>query len=157
MSDDPAGLAERMRVEGEKTIAFFNALLPEQWAKTLYTDGADWAVRDVLAHFVAAERSMTRLVEIIVSGGAGTPDDFNLDLYNRKKVAALHDTPVADLLQQFGQLRAASAGLVAGLQPEDLVKTGRHPWLGVAPVADIVKLMYRHNQIHQRDIRKAIA
>jgi hypothetical protein len=156
MSDTPAGLAERMTSEGARTAAFFRALLPEQWAVTLYTDGDTWSVKDVLAHFVAAERGIARLVEVIVAGEAGTPQDFDLDAYNRKKVASLHDAPVEDLLEQFEKLRAASASLVAALQPEDLARLGRHPWLGIAPVEDIVKLMYRHNQIHQRDIRRAL-
>lgn len=154
--DTPASLAERLRSEGVKTVEFFRALLPEHWSVTLYTDGATWTVRDVLAHFVGAERGITRLVELIVSGEPGAPQDFDLDAYNRRKVETLREISVTELLDQFQQLRSASASLVSGLQPGDLAKTGRHPWLGVAPIEDIIKLMYRHNQIHQRDIRKAI-
>jgi hypothetical protein len=44
-----------------------------------------------------------------------------------------------------------------GLSADDLVKTGRHPWLGIAPLEDMIQLLYRHNQIHQRDIRKLLA
>ncbi len=137
-------------------VAFFRALTTQQLEQTLYTDGACWSVRQVLAHLVAAELSMTRLVESIVAGGAGSPEDFDLNRYNEHKVAGLEGVPVGQLLEQFAAARQGSAALARRLSPEDLQKTGRHPFLGVAPVSDILKLMYRHNQIHQRDIRNVL-
>jgi hypothetical protein len=145
-----------MLSEGQRTLAFFCTLTPEQWGLTIYTEGAEWAVRDVLAHFVSAESGMTRLVESILSGGAGAPDDFDLNAYNERKVAGLKGVSAEDLLAQFTTLREKSAALVRRLSLEDLAKTGRHPWLGIATIGDILKMMYRHNQIHQRDIRRSI-
>lgn len=155
MSDSPAHLSERMLDEGQKTLSFFRLLTPEQWGITIYTEGSEWAVRDVLAHFVAAESGMTRLVENILSGGTGTPEDFDLNAYNERKVAGLKGVPTEELLVQFASLREKSAALARDLSEADLLKTGRHPWLGVAAIADILKMMYRHNQIHQRDIRRS--
>jgi len=157
MPDSPAHLSERMLSEGQKTLEFFRALTPEQWGLTIYTEGSDWAVRDVLAHFVAAESGIARLVENILSGGAGTPEDFNLNAYNERKVAGFKGVSIEELLAQFASLRENSAALARRLSPEDLLKTGRHPWLGVAAIADILKMMYRHNQIHQRDIRRSVS
>ena len=157
MSDTPAHLSERMLSEGRKSLEFFRLLTPEQWGITIYTEGSEWAVRDVLAHFVAAESGMTRLVESILSGGAGTPDDFDLNAYNERKVAGLKGISTEELLAQFATLREKSAALAFRLSPEDLLKTGRHPWLGVAAIGDILKMMYRHNQIHQRDIRRSVS
>jgi len=157
MPDSPAHLSERMLSEGQKTLEFFRALTPEQWGLTIYTEGSDWAVRDVLAHFVAAESGMARLVENILLGGAGTPEDFNLNAYNERKVAGFKGVSTEELLAQFASLRENSAALARRLSPEDLLKTGRHPWLGVAAIADILKMMYRHNQIHQRDIRRSVS
>ena len=157
MPDSPAHLSERMLSEGHKTLAFFRLLTPEQWGTTIYTEGSEWAVRDVLAHFVAAESGVTRLVESILAGGAGTPEDFNLNAYNERKVSGLKGVSAEELLAQFAALREKSAALALRLSPEDLLKTCRHPWLGVAAIADILKMMYRHNQIHLRDIRRSIS
>lgn len=156
MADTPAGLAERMRSEGEKTLQFFNNLNVQQWQQTIYAEGALWSVKDLLAHFVATESGMRRLLEDVLSGGAGSPDDFDLNAYNARKVASLKDATPDELLTQFSRLRAASVSLVAGMSADDLNRQGRHPWLGMAPLEDIIKLMYRHNQIHQRDIRRAL-
>ncbi|HEX7973688.1 MAG TPA: DinB family protein [Anaerolineales bacterium] len=149
-------LAERLRSEGEKTLSFFRDLAPEQWDRTIYTEGAQWSLRQVLAHFVVSEASMTRLVENILAGGTGSPEDFRLNEYNERHVARLQDLPVETLLQQYNQNRQASMALAARLSPADLARTGRHPFLGVAPVSEILKMMYRHNQIHQREIRKVL-
>jgi hypothetical protein len=155
MPDTPEFLSERLRDEGAKTLAFFRALTPQQWETPVYTEDAHWSVRHVLAHFVAAESGITRLVENILAGGQGTPEDFDLNAYNERKVNALKEASREELLEKFSQLRQLSSTLVRGLHPEDLAKSGRHPWLGPASLGEIVKLMYRHNQIHQRDIRKA--
>ena len=155
MPDTPEFIAERMQAEGAKTLAFFHTLTPRQWEASVYTEGALWTVRDVLAHFVAAESGITRLVEHILAGGDGAPEDFDLNAYNERKVNALRETTLEELFEQFSRYRQVSSSLVRGLSQEALEKIGRHPWLGIATLREIVKLMYRHNQIHQRDIRKA--
>jgi hypothetical protein len=154
---DKNHLAGRLLNEGEKTAAFFRSLSSEQLEQQIYTDGSCWQVRQILAHFVAAEASMTRLVENILAGGAGTPEDFNLDAYNERKVSALREVPVEDLLREFAERRAATANMAARLSPEDLARTGRHPFLGIVPVQEILKMFYLHNQIHLREIRKTFS
>lgn len=156
MTESPAYIADRMQAEGKKTLEFFRGLAPEQWRAVMYSEGSVWTVREVLAHFVSAESGMTRLVESILAGGPGSPEDFDLNAYNERKVASLKDASTDELLGQFTLLREKSAALAASLNPDDLTKTGRHPWLGMADIADILKMMYRHNQIHLRDIRRAI-
>jgi hypothetical protein len=46
------------------------------------------------------------------------------------------------------------SAFVAGLSEADLQKTGRHPFLGETSLAEMIKMVYRHNQIHYRDLRK---
>ena len=156
MTQLPTYIADRMKAEGKKTFEFFRELTSEQWRAIIYTEGSVWTVRELLAHFVSAESGMTRLVENILTGGPGSPDDFDLNAYNERKVASLKDASTDDLLGQFALLREKSTALAANLSPDDLTKTGRHPWLGMASIADILKMMYRHNQIHLRDIRRAM-
>lgn len=157
MTDTPDFLAGRLRSEGEKTIQFLRNLTQEQWLKPVYSEGGTWSIGDILAHFVSAEIGMRRLVENILSGGPGSPEDFDLDAYNQRKVAALRQVPLGELIEQFGRERENCITLIHRLSQEDLQKSGRHPWLGVVPVEEIVKLLYRHNQIHLRDIRKAVS
>ncbi len=156
MGETPERLSEKLLNEGERTLAFFRALDFDDMDVPIYSEGTHWAARQILAHLVAAEDSFRRLIDNILEGGPGAPEDFRIDEYNEKKVAGLRDVSVETLLNDFQSLRLQSANLVAGMQASDLEKIGRHPYLGVSPLEDIIKLIYRHNQIHMRDMRKEL-
>jgi len=157
MPDTPDFLAERMRAEGEKTVEFFTAISPESWEQTIYTDGSCWAVRQILAHFVSTEAAIGRLIENILAGGNGVPEDFDTNAYNERKVASLRGIGPPELLVEFTQFRQRNIELVSKMSQVDLARQGRHPFLGKTELVEIIKLLYRHNQIHQRDIRKHLA
>ena len=156
MTETPQFLADRLQAEGEKSVTFFKEMPADQWDRTVYTEGTCWTIHQVLAHFVATESAITRLIRNILDGGSGVPEDFNIDAYNERKVAALREISPGELINEFQRARATTVSFVAGLSPEDLTRTGRHPWLGVIELAEMFKLMYRHNQIHQRDVRRLI-
>lgn len=149
-------LAQKLQVEGQKSHAFFQAIPSQDWQTPIYTEGAAWQVHQILAHFASAEASILQLAQEIVAGQDGLPSDFDLDTYNEQQAAVLALMSREELLQLFLQARSATVAFVEGLQAGDLERQGRHPWLGLAKIEDILKLMYRHNQIHQRDIRRAL-
>ncbi len=151
-----SSLAQKLHAEGEKTLAFFRALSPEDWQRPVYSEGAEWTVRDILAHITSAESSIPRLIRALLEEGKQPPPDFDLDAYNQRKVREMADRTPEELLALFEQRRAATVALVDGMSEADLQTVGRHPFLGEAPVEDMLKLMYRHIQIHQRDIRRAL-
>lgn len=157
MADTPEWLAQKLHDEGARTKAFFQELNEPAWDLILYEDGATWRVRDILAHFVVTEIGIPQIIRAILRGESGSPEDFDLDAYNRKHVEGLENMPVKELLDKFTDLRSQTVRLVAGLSAEQLQKEGRHPFLGIAPLVEMIKLMYRHNQLHQRDIRRAYA
>lgn len=157
MPETPQRLAERLHSEGQKTAQFFRDLTGDQLDQQLYADGSRWKVRQLLAHFVTAEAGFVALLEDVLAGGTGAAQDFDIDAYNEKHVAELRQASVGELLAMFDRQRQATIALVNAMQPADLQKTGRHPYLGEASVESILKLCYRHNQIHQRDVRKHLA
>lgn len=156
MPETPAFLAERLKTEGEKTYAFFSALTPQQWQIPVYTEGETWTTRSVLAHFVTAEKGFLKLFSEIRAGGPGASQDFDIDRYNASQQQTTREISPAELLEQFRAVRAEMAALVSSFSEEDLQKQGRHPFLGLTPLAEMVKMVYRHNQIHLRDLRKLL-
>jgi hypothetical protein len=46
--------------------------------------------------------------------------------------------------------------LLRGFDEADLDRQAHHPWLGFDRVEKFVKLVYRHNMIHQRDVRRTL-
>ena len=155
MPKSPEFLAKRLRSEGEKTVAFFSGLDDSDWKQTVYTEGSEWTVRHVLVHFVTAEEAFLKLFPNIVAGGEGASKDFDLDRYNARQQEKNQDLQSDELLAQFQDVRARMATWVETLSAEDLQKEGRHPFLEETTVEDMIKLVYRHNQIHYRDMRKS--
>ncbi len=149
-------LTQRLEKGATKTRSFFEMLAPEQWQVEIYSEGASWSIRQILAHFVSTEQSIARLVENIVHGRGTLPGNFELDRFNEDAVNKLESTHPDELLDAFKRARHQMIAMVSQFSDTDLDKIGQHPWFKSAPVEEMIKLVYRHNQIHQRDIRKSL-
>jgi hypothetical protein len=156
MPETPERLAERLVSESQKTLEFFRALLPEQWDYVVYPQGVLWTAHHLLAHFVSAEQALKKLIEDVYTGGAGAPEDFDIDGFNAAEVAGLVRHTPEELLLEFEHSRQACVALVRKMQPEDLSHAGRHPFLGWVALEDMIKMLYRHDQIHLRDLRRLL-
>jgi hypothetical protein len=156
MNYQPEELAERLKVEGAAVEAFFQDLSPEQWEQVVYIDKTTWQVRDILAHFIAAEQGFQQLIQNISTGGSGAGLDFDIEEYNRRTVQQIRGQEREVLLGQYAMARERTIALVRALRPEQLGDRGRHPWIGEAPLTDIIRAIYHHNSLHLRDIRKML-
>jgi len=151
-----AELAEKLKTEGEKFASFFAGLSDEQWRMEVYTEGAVWTIRNVLSHFVTSERGLVKLFEQIRQGGAGASNDFSIDRYNARQQEKTIALPPAELLEQYKSVRADSIAWVSGLQDAELEIQGRHPFLQQTTLREMIKMLYLHNQIHYRDMKKVL-
>jgi hypothetical protein len=151
-----AELAEKLKTEGEKFIRIFSELTDDQWQAEVYTEGTTWTISNVLSHFVTSERGLVKLFEQIRQGGTGAADDFSIDRYNASQQEKTKDLSVAELLEKYKSTRAESVAWVSGLKETDLEITGRHPFLGETTLREMIKMLYLHNQIHYRDLKKAL-
>jgi len=149
-------LAEKLKAEGEKFIQFFSGLTDEQWKSEVYTEGETWTLRNVLSHFVTSERGLVKLFESIRTGGTGATDDFSIDRYNAAQQEKTKDLKPAELLELYKEIRATSIAWVSTLKDEELEIKGRHPFLGETVIREMVKMLYIHNQVHYRDVKKVI-
>jgi DinB superfamily len=149
-------LAEKLKTEGERFVSIFSGLTDEQWSQEVYTEETTWTIRNVLAHFVTAERALVKLFEQIRQGGPGAADDFSIDRYNAAMQARTKELTPQDLLEQYRQVRANSITWVSGLKETELEIIGRHPFLEMTTIREMIKLLYIHNQTHYRDMKKAM-
>jgi hypothetical protein len=60
------------------------------------------------------------------------------------------------LLEQYKEIRSNSIDWVSGLKEDELEIEGRHPFLGVSTIREMIKMLYIHNQTHYRDMKKAL-
>ncbi|MDL1911247.1 DinB family protein [Chloroflexi bacterium CFX6] len=149
-------LADKLRSEGEKFFALFAGLTDDQWQAEVYTEGETWTIRNVLSHFVTSERGLVRLFERIRQTGEGSSEDFSIDRYNAAQQQKTKDLTPQELLEQFKAVRSDSIAWTLSLDESDLEKVGRHPFLGMTTLREMIKMLYLHDQIHYRDMRKAM-
>ena len=156
MPETPEFLADRLRAEGARVIDFFNTLSMEQWAVIVYQQDNSWTLHDLLAHFVSSEIGRQDLIIDVASGGRGAPPDFDIDRFNQQQVDRLSNISNSDLLTIFSQERARLIELVRALRQEDIERIGNDPFLGEVTLAEMIKLTYRHLQIHLRDTKRCL-
>ncbi len=149
-------LADKLTSEGERFVAFFSGLTDAQWQTEVYTEGTTWTIRNILAHFVTSERGLVKLFEQIRQGGAGAADDFSIDRYNASQQQKTKELSPQQLLEQFKEVRENSIAWTLSLSDLDLEKQGKHPFLGMTSIREMIKMLYLHNQLHYRDLRKAM-
>jgi len=149
-------LAAKLRSEGEKFTALFAGLTDEQWQMDVYTEGETWKIRSVLAHFVTSERGLVKLFERIRTTGEGSPDDFSIDRYNEAQQRKTKDISAQKLLEQYKEVRADSIAWTLSLTESDLEIQGRHPFIGMTSIREMIKMLYLHNQMHYRDMKKVL-
>ena len=149
-------LAEKLKSEGDKFVGLFSGLTDEQWQTQVYTEGATWTIRNVLSHFVTSERGLLKLFEQIRQGGTGSSEDFSIDRYNASMQARTKDLTPQELLEQYRAVRAQSIAWTSSLSASDLDIQGRHPFLGMTTIREMIKMLYLHNQLHYRDMKKVL-
>ncbi len=149
-------LAEKLKLEGEKIYAIFSAFTDDQWNAEVYTEGIIWTIRNTLSHLVTSERGLIKLFEQIRLGAEGASTDFSIDRYNAAQQARSKDLTPLEILEQYKEVRANSITWVSGLKDEELEIKGRHPFLNITTIREMIKMLYIHNQTHYRDLKKVL-
>lgn len=156
MEETTQSLSQRLEEEGQKTLDFYEKFPPGAWETQVYSEGSSWSARRILMHIVEVESSIPRLVASILDGGSGVSEDFDIDRYNESKVAKMGEPTPKELLDEFKKRRAHTVEMIRAMNDDQLAIEGRHPFLGVTQIVEMLRLMYVHIQIHQRDTRRAL-
>jgi hypothetical protein len=70
--------------------------------------------------------------------------------------ARTKDATPQELIEQYESVRAESVAWVTGLKESELELRGRHPFLGPTVIREMIKMLYLHNQLHYRDMKRAL-
>ena len=145
-----AGLQKNL----EDSIVFFRSLSPDELGIQVYQDGAKWTVKQVLAHFVTIEGTMQWLFKDILAGGPGSPEDFDVDRFNRSQPKKLDGLSMDELITQFKSVRQETISIVKAMSDADFDREGRHAFHGHGKLERFSRWTYEHVQIHLDDIQK---
>ena len=149
-------IIKRLTSEGESVLEYFRGIKEADWKRRIYTERSRWTVHQVLCHFVSAEDGFLRLARNILDGGEGAPEGMDIDEFNEREVGGMVDLSPTDMMPKFERLRAETVELVRGMSEVDFDREGRHPFFGRSSLAKLLKLVYRHNMIHFRDVRRVL-
>lgn len=149
-------LLKRLAEEGQKTHSFFSGLNEAQLNQQVYVDGPQWSVRDILAHLALAESLFSLYNREVLNGGPGAPEDFNINGFNAEHTPEGRTATAAESLAKFQAARAENSALVEQMQDSDFERRAYHPYLGHTTLDQILKILYRHTMLHERDIRKVL-
>ena len=150
-------IIEQLAKNRREVGAFFKSLSPEDLAQRVYPESPGWTVKQVLAHFITIERSMHWLFKNILSGGPGSPKDFDIDRFNRSQPSKLDGHSLEELIIQFEDVRAETISIVDKMLEEDLDRTGWHVFHGNDTLERFIRWAYEHVNLHTDDIRKVIS
>ena len=147
-----------------RTPATLDALLrglPDVWA--LSNEGATpkgqetWSACDIVGHLIIGERTdwMPR-VQIILEKGAARPFD-PFDRFAQEKES--QGKTLEQLLDEFASLRSQNLQTLQALnlQPEDLVRRGTHPALGVVTLSQLLATWAVHDLTHLHQLSRVMA
>jgi len=140
----------------EEIISFFKGLKPAQLAMIVYEEDPGWTVRQVLAHFITIEGAMQWLFKDILAGGPGSPEDFDIDRFNRTQPRKLDELSLDELFEKFRSVRRDTIAIVAGMDDKDLDREGRHAFHGHGNLERFIVWAYEHARLHLEDIRKIL-
>jgi hypothetical protein len=156
MDDRKTAIIKELEDSAKQTVAFYNSLSEQQLDTQVYQNDPSWNVQQVLAHFITIEQSMQWLFRNIIDGGPGSPEDFDVDRFNRTQPQKLQNLSLAELLEDFTAVRRQTIAMVAKMTDTDLDREGRHAYHGHGTLARFVRWAYEHARIHEADMRRAL-
>jgi len=116
-----------------------------------------WSVKEIIAHLASFEHMLTDVL-LSLQGEEATPtlDKFLIDpqLFNDTEVAARRDMSAAEVLAEYTDTQARTAGLLAQIPYEDLRLKGTLPWYGEEfDLEDFITYtFYGHKREHSAQI-----
>jgi hypothetical protein len=156
MADRRAAIASALEKGLAGTVSFFTSLSAGELQTQVYQDGAQWTVKQVLAHFIAIERSMQWLFKNILSGGRGSPPDFDVDRFNLTQTRKYDGLGLDELVESFKAVREETIRIVGEIKDEDLEREGFHAFHGKGNLGRFIRWAYEHARIHEDDIRMVL-
>jgi hypothetical protein len=156
MADRLTGIIAELENNEAEIIKCFESLNSEQLGLTVYPEDPGWTVRQVLAHFITIEGTMQWLFKDILAGGPGSPEDFDVDRFNRSQPRKLDGLSMEELIGRFRSVRRATVDIVREMDEKDLDREGRHAFHGHGRLERFVVWAYEHARLHLDDIRKVL-
>ena len=156
MKDRGSDIIAELEKNLDDVTRCFGSLSLDELHMQVYQDGARWTVQQVLAHFITIERTMHWLFKDILAGGAGSPQNFDIERFNRTQPKKLDGQSIDGLIAQFKAVRGETISIVKTMSDADFDREGRHAFHGHGNLERFIHWAYEHVNIHMDDIHKTL-
>ena len=133
MKDRRTHIIAELEKNMEDSITFFRSFSPDELGTQVYQDGAKWTV---------------------FAGGPGSPEDFNVDRFNRSQPKKLDGLNIEELIAQFKSVREDTISIVNTMSDADFDREGRHAFHGHGKLERFIRWTYEHVNLHLDDIHQ---
>jgi hypothetical protein len=155
MSERKDKLRQTIESDDAASLTIFSRVSPEQWEQPVPSDeGATWRARDVLNHVTISEGGQLVVIQRILAGQGGVPEDFDLNRYNRRAVQKQVERTVDDMLTSIGRDHAQVLAALDGMSEADLDMTGRHARGDTLTVAQFFHRITEHRRQHAEELAR---
>ncbi len=155
MSERKDKLRQTIQADNAASLAIFKRLTADQWERPVPSDeGADWKARDVLNHAAISESGQLVVIQRLLAGQGGVPEDFDINRYNRRSVQKQAERTVEEMLAAIARDHAQVLAALEGVSEADLDKIGRHARGDTLSVAQFFNRITEHRRQHAQELAK---
>lgn len=157
MSQRVAQHIEKIKASHANLNAILDTVPNHLWETQIYSEGAQWTVRQLLLHLMISNAGQNKLIMGIAEGKEMIPPDYDLERYNKRSVEKQAEvTPE----QARTNIAEAHHALITWLNTVDetvLAITGRDVTLQMESIDTMLEVVASHETDHAADIAKWVA
>ncbi len=128
-----------------------------RWDTQIYSDGAQWTARELLIHLMVSHTGQVGVMQRILVGGEGVPENFDLERYNRSSVQKRSETAPEDARAALNQSHEELLAWLETLTDEQLDMKGRHASGHRLSIEQFLRFGFaKHEREHAADIIRAL-
>jgi uncharacterized protein (TIGR03083 family) len=147
-------LVQKLQAVRADTLRMMDTLADAEWTRPGVV--GEWTARDLVAHFISAERGMTKLAQRFAQGEMPkTAPDFNMDFYNRRQIEKRAGMTLAEIRAELEAAHRELLAFMDTLTPEQLAARGEHPVYGEMSLEGLLNVIYTHERDHLNAWREA--
>lgn len=147
---------DRLAASRARLNAVLDAVPADAWERQIYSDGAQWTLRQLLIHLMVSDRGQNNVVMGIAADREVIPPDYDVNRYNQRSVEKQAEVTVEQARAGLVESRQQLLTWIDTADEAILDKQGRHALMQILTIAQIFNVMSRHEEGHANDIEAFI-
>lgn len=149
-------IGRKLSLERERLLGLLEGLSVEEMTQRSKEGG--WSIKDILGHIASAEKAhlafIKRMCEEDNPQMVPPGVQFDLDRWNASQVSRGEKLTLEEIWAELEEARRGSLALLNHLTEEQLSHQGVHAIWGEITVAQRLRIIHIHDQMHRRDIMR---